>query len=201
MQKRGFARYRRFIRPPEYPPDVLCAAIALARDGEEEGARVLYRWLNPSLLRYLRFYAGNAAEDLASEVWFSVAKALRTFEDGPGELRALLFAIARRRAVDHYRRKARTPQLVAIDAVPDPAARDDAELLAVELLTTERAIGELVGDLPPEQAEIVLLRVLGGLEVAEVAALTGKSPVAVRVAQHRALRKLRTLRESRPVTR
>ena len=201
MRERGVARYLRPIGTQGYPTDALCAAIAAARTGEEEGACVLYRWLNPPLLRYLRFHVGNAAEDLASEVWVSVARALRGFEDGPRELRALVFSIARRRAVDHYRRRAREADLVGIETVADPVARDDTESAGVESLTTQQAVEALVRELPPEQAEIVLLRVLGELDVAEVAALVGKSAGAVRVAQHRALRRLRATLPPRTVTR
>ncbi len=56
-------------------------------------------------------------------------------------------------------------------------------------LTTEAAIAR-IATLPPDQAEVVLLRILGGLSVREVAAITGKRPGTVRVLQHRALRRL-----------
>src|SRR6266511_5794041 len=47
-----------------------------------------------------------------------------------------------------------------------------------------------IATLPPDQAEVVLLRILGGLSVREVAVITGKRPGTVRVLQHRALRRL-----------
>jgi RNA polymerase sigma-70 factor (ECF subfamily) len=53
----------------------------------------------------------------------------------------------------------------------------------------------LIARLPADHAEIVLLRVLGGLDVAEVASIVGKTPGAVRVASHRALRRLAQLLE------
>jgi RNA polymerase sigma-70 factor (ECF subfamily) len=45
--------------------------------------------------------------------------------------------------------------------------------------------------LAPDQAEVIFLRVLAGLDVEDVAAVLGKTPGAVRVLQHRALRRLR----------
>ncbi|HEX7105467.1 MAG TPA: sigma factor-like helix-turn-helix DNA-binding protein, partial [Acidothermaceae bacterium] len=57
---------------------------------------------------------------------------------------------------------------------------------------TEAALA-LIAKLPPEQAEIIVLRVVAGLEVADVARVVRKSPGSVRVTTHRALRKLREL--------
>ena len=54
----------------------------------------------------------------------------------------------------------------------------------------DEAVRKIVALLPPDQAEIVLLRVVGGLPVEEVAAITGRRPGTVRVLQHRALRRL-----------
>jgi len=65
----------------------------------------------------------------------------------------------------------------------------DVEEEAMAGLTTEAAIAR-IATLPPDQAEVVLLRILGGLSVREVAAITGKRPGTVRVLQHRALRRL-----------
>jgi RNA polymerase sigma-70 factor (ECF subfamily) len=53
-----------------------------------------------------------------------------------------------------------------------------------------RAALALLAELPPDQAEVVVLRVVGGLEVAEVARIVGKRPGAVRVLAHRGLRRL-----------
>jgi RNA polymerase sigma-70 factor (ECF subfamily) len=54
----------------------------------------------------------------------------------------------------------------------------------------DAAIAELLAGLPRSHAEILLLRVVGGLSAEEAGVLVGKSPGAVRVIQHRALQKL-----------
>jgi RNA polymerase sigma-70 factor, ECF subfamily len=172
----------------------LSDAVAAARRGDEDGIRVVYRWVNPALLRYLRHHAGSAAEDLASEVWLAVARDLRRFEGGPQDLRAFVFAVARCRVADHHRRAARGAVLVPLEDAGEPAASEDPEMIGVEALMTRLAVAELVRELPEEQAEIVLLRVLGDLDVAQVAKIVGKTPGAVRVAQHRALDRLRQVR-------
>jgi len=65
----------------------------------------------------------------------------------------------------------------------------DAADLALHNLATQRAIA-LVSALPPLQAEVIMLRVVAGLDTEAVAELLGRSPGAVRVAAHRGLRRL-----------
>ncbi len=72
--------------------------------------------------------------------------------------------------------------------MPSVAVADAADE-AMEQLSTEEAIRR-VAALPPDQAEVILLRVLGGLQVKDVARIVGKRPGAVRALQHRGLKKL-----------
>ena len=66
------------------------------------------------------------------------------------------------------------------------------------MLSTERAV-DLIGRLAPDQAEVVLLRVVADLDVAATARVVGKSRGAVRVLTHRGLRRLATLLDQEPV--
>ena len=68
-------------------------------------------------------------------------------------------------------------------------APDDPVAAVLEAHSTRAALA-LLAELPPDQAEVVVLRVVGGLEVAEVARIVGKRPGAVRVLAHRGLRRL-----------
>lgn len=170
--------------------DQLAAALDGARRGEEQAMAVLFRAYQPQLLRYLRARAASAAEDLAADTWLALAKALPSIEGGPAELRAWLFSVARRKVVDHYRAEGRRPKTVVLDDVVEHASTEDAEGTALSTLGTQEAVRLLVAGLPPEQAEVVLLRVLGDLSVEQVAQIMGKRPGTVRVLQHRALRRL-----------
>ena len=78
-------------------------------------------------------------------------------------------------------------------------APGDSEADAMTELATEAALS-LIGTLPPDQADVVLLRVLGGFDAAEVAAIMGKRPGTVRVLQHRALTRLARLLSREAVT-
>lgn len=160
----------------------------------------LYRELNPPLLRYLAHRIPVAAEDSASECWLAAAKALAAFEGDGEDFRAWLFGVARRQIANFWRQHHRGPAVVGaahLVEVPSP----DAGETVVDALSTQAAIDKLVRVLPEDQAEIVLLRVVAGLGVGQVAALLNKRPGAVRVAQHRALRRLATRMERKPVTR
>ncbi|MCL4414699.1 MAG: RNA polymerase sigma factor [Acidimicrobiales bacterium] len=165
--------------------------LAAAQAGQDWAVAVLYHAYHPPLLRYLRWQEPSAAEDLTGEVWLAVAQHLASFRGDEAELRAWLFAIARRRLADHRRRGARrrtvplpVEQFAALAASVDPA---DAGLAA---MSVERAVARLTAGLPREQAEVVMLRVVAGLSVEETAQVLGKRPGAVRVAQHRALKRL-----------
>ena len=166
--------------------DVLAAASA----GAEWALAELYRDLHPRILRYLRALEPSEAEDLASDVWLDVARGLARFEGDERAFRAWAFTIARRRLIDLRRRRARRATFPAEPGrLVEHGGHGDVEEEAMAALTAEAALARIAA-LPPDQAEVVLLRVLGGLRVGEVAEIMGKRPGTVRVLQHRALRRL-----------
>lgn len=177
------------------PSELIGAAfgdvLGAAQEGADWAVAVLYRSIQPRLLQFLRARAGDDAEDIASQTWFEVARSLNRFSGNEDDLRALMFTVARRRLSDHRRTSRRRPAdlagdtvLAALPAAGDPEAEALASLQADE---ASRRIAEL---LPADQAEIVLLRVVAGLSVEEVAGIVGKRSGTVRVLQHRALRRL-----------
>ena len=167
--------------------DVLTAA----RTGADWAIAVLYRDLNPALLRYLYAQHRDAAEDIASEVWLAAATNLATFSGDEAGFRSWLFTIARRRAIDHGRKRARRKtDTVSSETFEQRAGTDDTAAAGIEELSAREAIARLTAGLAPDQAEVILLRVVAGLDAAEVAQIMGRSEGAVRVVQHRALRKL-----------
>src|SRR4029450_5061787 len=101
--------------------------------------------------------------------------------------RAWVFTVARHRAVDRWRRATRhQDELVPLDALTDLPAADDPAGAAVDAISSQAAVAR-IATLPPDHAEVVLLRVLAA---AEVPAITGNRPGNVRVLAHRALRRL-----------
>jgi RNA polymerase sigma-70 factor, ECF subfamily len=142
----------------------------------------------------------GAEEDIAAETWVYVVRGLTLFRGDEQAWRAWLFTTARRRAIDLARHRSRRPETALDDvaAAQLPSSADSAET-AMENLSTAAAIGLLAG-LPPLQAEVILLRVVAGLDTESVARLLRKSPGAVRVAAHRGLRRLAQITADAGVT-
>ncbi len=174
--------------------DRFADVLARAREGDTEAFAELWRDVQPMLLRYLRVTAGSYAEDVASQTWVRAIEGLSSFTgDEPG-LRRWMVTIARNLYVDQLRRTARRPEelvmdISAVKALSHPLAAGANEV-AEERMFTQRAVA-LVATLPPDQAEMIMLRVVVGLDVADVAAMMGRTPGAVRVAVHRALHLLK----------
>jgi RNA polymerase sigma-70 factor (ECF subfamily) len=176
------------------------AVLASARDGGEAAFSRLWRDGNPALLRYLRVMAPEVAEDVAADTWLHVVRGLDGFRGDEAAWRAWLFTTARRRLVDEARRRARRPEApLDEDSAARLAGPADAADGALERIGTRAAI-ELLTSLPPLQAEVILLRVVGGLDTGAVARLTGRSPGAVRVAAHRGLKRLAEILAAEGVT-
>lgn len=166
-------------------PDVL----ARIRAGDEEAFARLFRDVQPLLLRYLRVCAPGHGEDVAADTWIAVTKGLGAFTGDEAGLRAWIFTIARHRAVDVTRWHARRPTVSAVGQLGDEATVADPADQLEESESTAEAI-RLIRTLPPDQAEVVMLRVVAGLKNVEIAALLHKTPGAVRVLSHRGLRRL-----------
>jgi RNA polymerase sigma-70 factor (ECF subfamily) len=163
-------------------------ALAAARLGEEWAVALLWRDLHPRILRYLGVAVGDSdAEDLASDVWLEVARGLGRFDGDEPAFRAWVFTIARRRVIDAGRRvqRRRTDPMPPQQIDRGADAPDEFEAR----LALDAALRH-VARLPRDQAEVVALRVLAGLSAEQVAEIVGKHAGAVRVLQHRALRRL-----------
>ena len=171
-------------------PTLLGAAIT----GEQDALTDIFRAYQPRLLRYLKAQEPRMAEDLAAETWLAVARGLPRFQGDETAFRGWLFTIARNRLIEHRRRAARRrTEPLPHDRLDGPVERGiggDPAWLVVEQLGVEETVEMLVGGLPPDQAEVVLLRVLGAFDVTEVARIMGRTPGSVRVLCHRALKRL-----------
>jgi RNA polymerase sigma-70 factor, ECF subfamily len=182
-------------RPPpsRAPLADLADAVRRAQEGDEDAFRVLYRDLQPRLLRYLRALVGDDADDVASETWLHIARGLAAFTGDSDGFRGWTATIARHRATDHLRQHQRRPLTVAVpaDELTFLAASDDTAGSALEGISTDAAIA-LIARLPRDQAEAVLLRTVMGLDAERAGAVLGKRAGAVRTAAHRGLRKLAT---------
>jgi RNA polymerase sigma-70 factor (ECF subfamily) len=172
--------------------------LTAAQTGANWAMTVLFRHFNPTLMRYLRLADPSSYEDLLAEVWMSVANAIGGFRGDEDAFRAWIYTIARNRLIDLRRREARQPvaPLPNDELLDGNVAADPGDELT-ERLHARTAVDDLVSHLPATQAKVVVLRVVDGLEVSDVARLMGRSPGWVRVNQHRALSRLGQLMGNR----
>jgi RNA polymerase sigma-70 factor, ECF subfamily len=169
-------------------PGAFADVLDAARTGDERAFAALWRWLNPALLRWLAVTVPDGRDDVASEVWMSIVAGLDIFVGDERKFRGWVFTMARRRAIDWGRRRRRRLD-VPLSAGGDPPGVNDASEAVWEATAIGAAIA-LLRRLKPDQAEVVALRVIAGLTVAETAAVVDKSEGAVRVLCHRGLRAL-----------
>ena len=176
--------------------------LAAAREGEGWALTQLYRAIYPRFVRYASAVAPSDAHDIAADAWLDIARSLDRFRGNEPAFRAWAFTIARRRLLDLQRRRARrrTDPVDPGDLV-GTGGRGDAEEDALTSLGTDWAISLITSSLSRDQAEVVLLRVIGDLGVSEVAAIMGKRPGTIRVLQHRAIRRLAQVLRGEGVTR
>ena len=166
-------------------------SLAAAQAGDEDGFAMLWRELHPPLIRYLRVLVASSADDVASECWLQVIRSLGSFRGDQAGFTSWLFTIARSKVIDSKRREKRRPTEPLDDEPGDRcAAPDDTESLVMRRLDMESAL-KMLAELPAEQAEIIMLRVVADLDVASVAEIVRKSQGAVRATTHRALISLR----------
>ena len=178
------------------PSESLRGLAALARRDGGDAAEILLGRVRQLALRYARsrlgrFGAEDVAQDVAQEVCMAVHTGLRTYDERGLPFEAFVYAIAARKTADAQRLLIRGPQAVAEipDVVDLTAGPEDAALLRDE---AARAAA-LMRTLPQQQQEILTLRVAVGMSTEETAAALGMTSGAIRVAQHRALTRLRAL--------
>lgn len=168
--------------------------VAAAKAGDPDAWRELYRAHAGRLLLWLESRApadsAVSADDLAAETWLVAASRIREYTGSSSDFAGWLFGIGRRHAANARRlsgrrRTAPTDEVASLDAglVPGPDA----------MLPERDWLRSAVRSLPPRERDVVVCVDVIGLDVAATTHALGISAVAVRVARHRGLRKLRAL--------
>lgn len=161
-----------------------------AQRGSSEAAGALYQDHYQSIYRYLYYRTGDvqSAEDLTAQVFFKMVQVLSAFRLVNIPFRAWLFQIARNISIDHYRHSSVHPFVPLDDemasSLPDPAE-------AVEQGFTSEWLRNSLSQLSGDQRDVILLRFVEGMPVAEVARLLHRSPDSVKALQRRGLLALR----------
>lgn len=176
--------------------DVPDELVTLAMAGDREAVGRVIALVRPLVVRYCRARLGRmdrssvSADDVAQEVCVAVLTALPGYRVQGRPFLAFVYGIASHKVIDAHRTATRN-RAEPVSEVPDAVEVSDGpeqRALRVEL-TSE--MSRLLDQLPDKQREILVLRVVVGLSAEETAEAVGSTPGAVRVAQHRALARLR----------
>jgi RNA polymerase sigma-70 factor (ECF subfamily) len=159
--------------------------VKAAQAGHRAAVASLYRNYNPMLVRFLRAQIPGNQEDLAHETWLQAAGHLAEFRGDERAFRLWILSVARAQVA-----QSRTTRSDTTPVDPNRLATLAERRPPDDVRVADAAIAQLLAGLPPSHAEILLLRVVGGLSAEEAGVLVDKSPGAVRVIQHRALQKL-----------
>ena len=154
-------------------------------------ATVYDRYAEP-IYRYLYRYLGDTAqaEDLTSEVFLKLLSVLNTPRAPRDQIQGWLYRVAHNLAMDWFRQQAKDGGLVSNEALPE---EDNSPLAELEKRQARGQLRAAIRELTVDQQRVLILRFGQGCRIAEVSDLMGKSEGAVKILQHRAIRRLRKL--------
>jgi RNA polymerase sigma-70 factor (ECF subfamily) len=174
----------------------LDAVVAEAVAGNRDALREVLETIRPLVVRYCRARVGTAersglsADDVAQEVCLAAITALPRYKDQGRPFLAFVYGIAAHKVADAHRAAGRTKS-DPMDVVPERLSHEAGpEQMAIDSESAAR-MATLLKVLPEKQREILILRVVVGMSAEETADAVGSTAGAVRVAQHRALTKLK----------
>src|ERR1700712_1376140 len=177
--------------------DGLDEVVVQAVAGDREALGKVLGIIRPIIVRYCRARIGSAersglsADDVAQEVCLAAITALPRYKDQGRPFLAFVYGIAAHKVADAHRAQGRN-RADATDTLPDrPSLEAGPEQMAMDSDAAER-MNKLLAILPEKQREILVLRVVVGMSAEETAEAVGSTAGAVRVAQHRALARLKS---------
>ena len=176
-------------------PDVV-EQVRLAQQGSAHAFALLYDRYVDNVFGYVYHRVGHrqTAEDLVGDVFLRALKRISTFKWQGVDFGAWLMTIARNRVHDHFK-SARFRLEATVDEVFDTPAADDPDDPEAKVLTADvaRQVHTAMRQLKGEQAEVLYLRFIQHLNVAETSAVMGKTEGAIKALQYRALKSLAKL--------
>jgi RNA polymerase sigma-70 factor, ECF subfamily len=166
------------------------STLSAAQVGAKWASTALWEQYAPAVAGFLRARGSFEPDDLTSEVFLALFEALPTFEGNEPALRSFIFSIAYRRLVDELRQRARRGASVEFSQEVDDRLGPSAETEAVARLD-DAAARALLDDLPTDQRDVLVLRIVADLTIEQIAAVLDKRPGAVKALQRRALERLK----------
>lgn len=181
---------------PRISRESLDEYVIAASSGDDRAVDALLLFLRPLVVRYCRTKLGrlprsfSTADDVAQEVCVAVYRALPTYQHIGRPFLSFVYGIAAHKIADVHRANARDKSDPIADT-PDRISDDDGP----EALTLRRELADqtamMLSILTPRQRDILHMRIVMGLSALETARALDTTAEAIRVAQHRALNRLR----------
>ena len=166
--------------------------IRAAQKGDREAFASLYEAHVDRVYHYLLRRMGQPAdaEDVTAEVFIRAMKALKSFEFRGVPFVAWLLRIAHNTAVNHMKKQTRRQEVPLLDNLPD--VNDPSELALNQVASEE--VSRAMQGLTALQRQVITLRYMAQLSIAETAAKMERTEGAIKFLQHSAIRALqRTL--------
>lgn len=166
------------------------AVIRRAQTGDLAAIGELYDAHRDGVFRYLYYQVSDAqlAEDLTAEVFENMIRALPRYKEQGVPFQAWLFRIARNMAVDYFR-KANMRKYTELDE--NVQANGITPEAAAEHLLTSTRLADALKKLNKNQRDVIILRFVVEMPIAEVARVLGKREDAIKGLQRRGLMALR----------
>ena len=170
--------------------------IRRAQEGDKQAIGELYRVNVDVIYRYVwaRVRDDSLAEDLTAQVFLKALEGLPTYQPSGKPFVAWLYRIAYARIVDHWRKLERRVEVPLEETLP---AREPRPQELLEFEADWVMAMELLAQLTDDQQDVVILRFIGEMSLADVAQTVGKTVGATKALQYRALATLARLLEER----
>lgn len=168
------------------------AVLLAAQAGGAWALRVIYDALAPAVAGYARSQGASDPDGLVNDVFARAFRRIDTFAGDAAGLRSWIFTIAHNALIDDRRRSARRVPTVDQEVGEGVATTASAEDAVLDDLATAR-VRAVLEALPPDQRDVLTLRLLGDLTIAQVADVLGRSVGATKALQRRGLARLRTI--------
>ena len=170
--------------------------IRRAQEGDKQAIGELYRANVDVIYRYVwaRVRDDSLAEDLTAQVFLKALEGLPTYQPSGKPFVAWLYRIAYARIVDHWRKLERRVEVPLEETLP---AREPRPQELLEFEADWVMAMELLAQLTDDQQDVVILRFIGEMSLADVAQTVGKTVGATKALQYRALATLARLLEER----
>lgn len=173
--------------------------LAAAKSGEAWAWEQIYRTLAPPVTGYLAVRGAKEPEDVASETLYHVARSIEKFEGSEESFRSWVFVIAHRKLIDARRSAQRSVDQAQLNG-DYTDSKNSSETEALNRVALEE-MTSLIADLTSDQQEVIVLRMVADLSLAETAKVMGKNIGSIKALQRRALENLRKAIEVEGVSR